>query len=274
MYRSHFGSMLFWLEAVFARMLLNWLILVETQLAFAELERSELWADSGDVDLKQIVSTVKSIRASEADDRLKGTARAYALIREVVKNCTQTKHNCSNATRAILRKWRDVTTCHCACVVGVASETMFLHELDSAFGGQVLGNRDLSSQMLQSYAKILADYDGAFDSRNTQLVNRRGWVRPRAPKGKASSEAHGSAAAASTDSADVGTQTVGVECVYEDGVCRLLGAPDVWETPSFSSAHWHDLQCEYGHTVQQEHFFGARDWRCPVCSMPLYVLRG
>ena len=276
------------------KMLANWLLLVETVLAFDISRRIQLWAktrDAGIAALQNIGVQLHSIRSNE-DDCLTGTAKAYALIREVVKICKPTTQNGSAAMNALPRKWRDVTVCQCARVVGISDQTNFLRELDDAFGGLLLGSRDLSSQMLNSYTKILADYEGSFLSNSARLAERRGWVRPRAPRGSrasavaladdtaaASSSVDDTAAASSSVSVDAATQTGGAECSIEGGVCHLVVAPNAtawYAPPGLTTARVPTLQCRFGHTIQREQYMRYpwwRYWLCPMCNYPLYVLQ-
>jgi hypothetical protein len=166
---------------------LNWLVLVETMLAFAEAKRNQFWAgdfhvlvssclppvdgkrDAGLAVLRGLESLLHNARkrceVGWEDDFLKGTAAAYLLICDVVNACIPVTMNGIAATKALLRKWRDLTVIHCACLTGVSDEVSFMRVLDVAFGGLlqplVQANRDLNSSLLQSYQKMLAHCDGA-----------------------------------------------------------------------------------------------------------------
>jgi hypothetical protein len=293
---------------------LNWLVLVETMLAFAEAKRNQFWAgdfhvlvssclppvdgkrDTGLAVLRGLESLLHNARkrceVGWEDDFLKGTAAAYLLICDVVNACIPVTMNGIAATKALLRKWRDLTVIHCACLTGVSDEVSFMRVLDVAFGGLlqplVQANRDLNSSLLQSYQKMLAHCDGAFSSRSTKLAHRRGWVRPRKARGLRSADAlttatttdDSAAAAASSDSVEVSTQTGSVVCSYEGGVCHIVPSASEstlqsgWYAPFFSIALGHTLQCDNGHTISQEHLMqydGSGKFNCPMCNKPLYL---
>ena len=239
----------------------KWLVLVQTQLAFCELDRIALLARkyTGIQRMLDIASTVLAARS--VGDALDGTADAYACMREAVKHCMQRQPrfiSVTNACSSLLRQWRDVTVLQCARVVGIQCRTVFMQELDDAFGGL---DRELSSQLQLSYAKILKDYDGAFSSRTKLLSQRRGWVRQRKVKGQSSTETatdDSAATSSSTVAVDVSTRTGAVECSVEGGAARLLGAPDSW---------WQTVHCVYGHeTVVNFGVFRVWRWRCPKCN--------
>jgi hypothetical protein len=232
------------------------LFVAKTALTFEEAKRSEFWAgnfevlldsdfsaikklmwhekcDAGITDFRGVVSTLKLAMSScfvgGDDDSLNAAARAYDLIRTLVKNSTPRTFCCKRTTKNLLRWWGDVTVCHCARLSGVSDCTSFLRVLDGAFGGQLAGNLNLSSQMQQSYQKVFANVEGAFLSKSALLAQRRGCVRPRVARIRIPTEARetatatdDSAAAASAVSVDVAQYTGEVECSYEEGVCKLV----------------------------------------------------
>ena len=272
----------------------TWAILVDTLLALdlasRALHRVGFWAansrDTGLAAFQDVVQRCCYIMCGDAYDRLPDTATAYALIREVAKNCKPVKKNGIDALRSILRTWRDLTVCFCARVVGAGDEASFLQELDVAFGGHLLSCRDLTSSMLQSYSKVFGTYAGAFNSKTAQLNQKRGWVRPRKSRSAAGALENESAAASSSGNVDVATQTDtgGVETSMQDGICDLDVGPALttWYAPLSTSSQGHMLQCvEYGHTFTLETFMHYcaldaylhyQNWRCPWCNYPLRVL--
>ena len=189
----------------------KWLLVVQTLLTLAEAKRSEFWAgdvfmlldpsfpstrtclgmkhpfrcnrlwpgqrDAGLADLVGILAKVRDARACCSG--LQGAVDAFVVIRAVVNGSRPSTANGKNSSKNLLRWWTDVTTIHCARKAGVSGSDSFFRVLDVAFGGQLLDNRELMSQMQQSFYKVLSEADGAFLSRNKIQALRRGYTRPR-----------------------------------------------------------------------------------------------
>ena len=80
---------------------------------------------------------------------IQGAVDAYVVIRALVKGSRPSTANGKNSSKNLLRWWTDVTTIHCARKAGFSGSDSFFRVLDVAFGGQLLDNRELLSQMQQ-----------------------------------------------------------------------------------------------------------------------------
>ena len=199
--------------------MIHWLNLVETQLGMEEAKRADFWARRRTDILPLAGIDEKMQRALAAEhDSLKKAAVAYNVISVLVEECRPSTPNADNVCRAIKRAWRDVTVCRCARTVGVSNEIAFLRELNQAFDGRVAIDRDLSSSLMQAYHKQLADSDGAFRSRNTLLVERRGYTRPRALRNRVPV----AAAEVPVPAEDQYYLTGSVRYIWDDGVWFLV----------------------------------------------------
>ena len=189
----------------------KWLLVVQTLLTLAEGKRSEFWAgdvfmlldpyfpatrkcygmkhpfgcnmlwpgqrDAGLADAVGILAKIRDARACCGG--LQGAVDAYAVISALIKGSRPSTANGRSSSKNLLRWWQDVMIIHCAHMAGINDGKSFFRVLDVAFGGQLLDNRELMSQMQQSFYKVLSEADGAFVSQTAIRGERRGWTRPR-----------------------------------------------------------------------------------------------
>ena len=186
----------------------RWLMLYQLSLGFERAKTCELWAAEHDPGMTAFLNITDAIRAARVNvGELLGSANAYTLLRGIVERCTPTTYAGKCYCKAVLRTWRDITVIYCARRTDVSDRRSFLRVLDEVFDGELEGNRNFTSQMLQSYHHILGALDGAFRSKSEALAARVGYVRPRAPRKRPEGRA-----------ADFVTGGMVTHLVYEDGI--------------------------------------------------------
>ena len=95
--------------------------------------------------------------------------------------------NARPSAKAVAGAVRDLVVLRCVRVAGQDSEDEFLGALDEAFGGGLFNDKDLKSQLLNSFHHVVGGAGNAFKSRGCQC-RRRG---PSMSPALADEEAHG-----------------------------------------------------------------------------------
>ncbi len=105
-------------------------------------------------------------------DDLRGSARAYRWAREARKKYVGAP-GAESAAKALEGCARDAAVWRCVKLTGPTNEQAYLHALDAAFEGQLEGDKDLKSQLLNSFHHSLGADPDAFKSKSSQKGRRR-----------------------------------------------------------------------------------------------------
>ena len=96
-----------------------------------------------------------------AEEALRGAALAYRAAREARLRAGSTG-NAAAAAKALAGAVRDVVAWRCVRLSGADSEDVYIAALDNAFDGGLTGDKDLKSQLLNSFHHVLGGDPNAF----------------------------------------------------------------------------------------------------------------
>ncbi len=119
------------------------------------------------------------------EDDLRGSARAYRAARKARLNAQS--GGAAAAAKALAGSVRDVVAWRCVRLSGADSEEVYLRTLDAAFDGGLSGDKDLTSQVLNSFHHLFGPdshaFKHAFKSKSSQRRRRRPRKSRSAPRG-------------------------------------------------------------------------------------------
>ena len=115
------------------------------------------------------------------EDDLRGSAQAYLAARKARSNASNA--GSAAAAKALAGSVRDVVAWRCVRLSGAHSEEDYLSTLDAAFDGRLSGDKDLKSQLLNSFHHVIGPDPNAFKSRPSQRRQRLPRKSRSAPRG-------------------------------------------------------------------------------------------
>jgi hypothetical protein len=160
---------------------LKWLLFCSKLLAMSAVRRCQCWAGCKSIDaefpseripadngLGPWLNTFLVYPATN----LRSSAKALRLLHGVVADCSPTRANCRSVFDEAKRLFRDIVMCYCVQQSGIEQRFILDEALTEAFDGDI--DRQLRSQLMNSYHKTIGILDGSFQSKNS-----RGTKRPR-----------------------------------------------------------------------------------------------
>ena len=105
---------------------------------------------------------------------LRNAADAYRVAREVRLRANRDRFlNAPACAKALAGSVRDLVAWRCTRLAGHDCEDLYIAWLDHAFDGGLSGDKDLKSQLLNSFHHIVGGADEAFKSHSSQRRRRR-----------------------------------------------------------------------------------------------------